>query len=60
MNVTLFGKRVFADVIKDFFFFLAFRATLTAHGGSQAWGQIEATAAGLYHSHSNAASKPLL
>ena len=43
-----------------FFFFLLFRATLAAYGSSQARGQIEATAAGLYHSHSNARSEPSL
>ena len=34
-----------------------FRATF---GGSQARGQIEATAAGLHHSHSNIRSEPRL
>ena len=34
--------------------FLLFRATLTAYGGSQAWGQIGAKAASLRHSHSAA------
>ena len=45
-----------------FFFFFAFldRATPTACGGSQARGQIRATAAGLCHSHSNAGSEPCL
>ena len=38
------------------FFFLLFRA----YGGSQARGQIRATAAGLHHSHSNAGSEPTL
>ena len=32
-------------------------ATPMAYGGSQARGRIIATAAGLYHSHSNAGSK---
>ena len=36
-------------------FFL--RAAPAAHGGSQARGQIRATAAGLHHSHSNAGSQ---
>ena len=36
------------------YFFLLFRATLTAYGGSQAWGQIGAKAASLRHSHSAA------
>ena len=34
-----------------FFFFLLFRATLMAYGGSQARGLIVATAAGLHQSH---------
>ena len=34
--------------------------TPAAYGGSQARGQIRATAAGLYHSHSNAGSEPCL
>uniref|UniRef100_A0A8D1SYM9 Cathepsin L n=1 Tax=Sus scrofa TaxID=9823 RepID=A0A8D1SYM9_PIG len=42
---------------KNFFFF---RAAATAYGGSQAKGQIQATAPGLRHSHSNAGSKPHL
>ena len=33
------------------FFFLHFRAAPPAYGGSQARGQIGATAAGLHHSH---------
>ena len=40
-----------------FFFFLLFRAALTAYGGSQARGLIEGTAAGLCHSHSHSRSK---
>ena len=43
-----------------FFFFFLFRATTAACGSSQAWGQIGAEAAGLYHSHSNGGSKPHL
>ena len=31
-----------------------------AYGGSLAWGQIGATAAGLHHSHSNTESEPPL
>ena len=38
------------------FFFLLFRATLVAHGGSQARGQIRAKVACLCHGHSNAGS----
>ena len=41
-------------------FFLLFRATPTAYGGSQARDRIGATAASLYHSHSNAGPKPYL
>ena len=42
------------------FFCLLFRATPSACGGSQARGQIGATAASLHHGHSNAGSKPHL
>ena len=42
------------------YLFIFVRATPTAHGGSQARGQIGATAASLYHSHINAGSEPLL
>ena len=35
-------------------------ATLAAYGGSQARGQIGASAPGLYHSHSNPGSEPHL
>ena len=41
-------------------FFFLFRATPTACGGSQARGQIRATAAVHSHSHSNTRSKPHL
>ena len=40
-----------------FFFFVFFRAAPAAYGSSQARGWIEATAAGLHHSHSNAEPK---
>ena len=43
-----------------YFNFLLFRATLTACGSFQARGRIRATAASLYHSHSNLGSKPHL
>ena len=47
-----------------FFFFVCvfclFRATPAADGGSQARGQIRATAANLHHSHSNLGSEPHL
>ena len=39
-------------------YYLLFRATPEAYGGSQARGPIRATAAGLHHSHSNARSEP--
>ena len=45
---------------KQNFFFSLFRATLMAHGGSQARGGIRAVAATLCHSHSHAGSKPRL
>ena len=38
-------------------FFLLFRASLAAYGGSQARGQIGAIAAGLQHSYSNTRSR---
>ena len=37
--------------------FCLFKAAPTAYGGSQARGQIGATAAGLCHSHSNTGSE---
>ena len=57
-------SKLFTDVDSNFNFFgfccccfLLFRAALIAYGGSQARGQIiGAVAAGLRHSHSNAAS----
>ena len=42
------------------FYFCIFRATPRAYGGSQARGWIDAVAAGLCHSHSNARSEPHL
>ena len=43
------------------FFFLLFRtAPVVAYGSSQTRGPIGATAANLYHSHSNARSEPHL
>ena len=41
-----------SDIYAEFFFFFL-RAALAAYGSSWARGQIEAAAAGLYHSHSN-------
>ena len=43
-----------------FFSFMLLRAAFAAYGGSQARGQVGATAAGLCHSHSNARSEPRL
>ena len=43
-----------------FFFFCFFRATPSAHGGSQARGLIGAVAAGLRHSYSNTRAEPRL
>ena len=40
-----------------FFVFSLLRATLVAHGGSQARGPIRAVAAGLHHSNSNVRSQ---
>ena len=45
---------------KFYFLFLVFRAAPVAHGSSQVWGQIGATAASLYHSHSSARSEQCL
>ena len=42
--------------IQDFFFFFFFVATPAAYGSSQAWDQIGAAAASLYHSHINLGS----
>ena len=39
------------------FFFWRFRATVKTYGGSQDRAEIEAIAASLHHSHSNAESK---
>ena len=51
----------FSGILKIFYFcFLLFRATLTAHGSSQAKGWIRAAAASLHHSHSNTGYKPCL
>ena len=43
-----------------FFFFVFSRATLVAHGGSQARGLVRVVAAGLCHSHGNTRSEPRL
>ena len=43
-----------------FILFFLFRAVPMAYGSSQAMGQIQAIAAGLPHSHSNARFEPWL
>ena len=43
-----------------FFFFVFVGLHPTAYGGSQVRGLIRATAASLYHSHSNTGSEPYL
>ena len=49
------------DLYFSFFFsFFFFRAIPVAHGGSQARGQMGATASSLDHSHSNVESQPHL
>ena len=56
-------SNVFLFFVSFFFFFCLFAiswAALTAHGGSQARGQIGARASSLCQSHSNAGSKPRL
>ena len=53
---TLYNK--FNIFLKEFnWIFFFFRAIPMTYGGSQARGQIGATAAGLCHSHSDAGSK---
>ena len=52
------GKRISLSFIYLFIYFLLFRATSVAYGGSQARGQIGATVASLHHSH--VGSKPRL
>ena len=58
--VSHYGLVLVLVLVFFFFFFLPFRATPVAYESSQAKGQIEATAAGLYHSHSNTGSEPHL
>ena len=57
--LTTYSKQVLQFLAQYSFhiFFFLFRAAVMVHGSSQARGQIEAAAAGLYHSHSNARSK---
>lgn len=53
-------QRTWGCMYLFFGLFCLFRSTPMVYGGSQARGQIGATAAGLRHSHSNARSKPRL
>ena len=48
---------IFLVLFIFFLVFVTFRASLVAHGGSQARGPITAAAAGLHHSHSNKGSE---
>ena len=50
----------FNIIMGFFFFFCHFRATPARYESSQAGGWIRAVAAGLYHRHSSAESKPCL
>uniref|UniRef100_A0A8D1SUR3 Uncharacterized protein n=1 Tax=Sus scrofa TaxID=9823 RepID=A0A8D1SUR3_PIG len=57
---TMLNKRVMRMgilVLFQIFFFFFFRATHTAHGGSQARDRIRGTVASLCHNHSNSESK---
>ena len=49
-------RKLLYEFQKMFIYFL-FKATFAAYGNSQARGQIGATAAGLYHGHSNSGSE---
>ena len=63
MPVSLFHRficAIYYFILLSLFFYVFFRATLTACGSSLARGQIRASAAGLQHSHSNARSEPSL
>ena len=53
----VFGQYIPIVYFIEVFFFLFFRATPAAYGGSQARGQIRAAATGLHHSHSHAGSE---
>ena len=60
-GLLFIGGFLFSFVLVFVFCLFAFsRAAPTAYGGSQARGQIGATAAGLHHSHNNAGSEPHL
>ena len=51
---------LFEHTLFILFYFFIFRAAPAACGDSQARGPIRATAADLYHSHSNTRSEPCL
>ena len=53
-NVTEFSKINLVQYGFHFIYFLLFRTTPVAYGGSQARGLIRDLAAGLHQSHSNA------
>ena len=58
---NVFCRSLFISTINFLFIYLyLFRAKPAVYGGSQARGRIRATAASLWHSHSNARSKPCL
>ena len=59
---SLFGKCECLSELQvwSFFFFVVFRATPAAYGGSQCRGPIEPVASSLHHSHSSAGSEPCL
>ena len=59
-EVRYLGVFLWVFVFVFFLSFCPFRATLEAHGGSQARGLIGTVAAGLRQSHSNAKSEPQL
>ena len=50
----------FTQQIIYYYYYFLFRAASAAYGGSQARGQIRATAATLHHSHSNVGLEPNL
>ena len=57
MIVSLYIRIITLHILRFFFFFCFFRAAPVAYGGSQDSGRIEAVAASLHHSHSNAGSE---
>ena len=62
---AFFGLEIMLSFFFFFFFFFfcffgLFRAALLTYGGSQARGPVGATAASLYHRHSNAGSEARL